>query len=63
MASAVFFMDHKGKVLISRNYRGDVPMSVSEIFQKHIMEDDEDQVLARPRAARTRAGMGGVQMD
>jgi len=25
-ASAVFILDLKGKVIISRNYRGDVPM-------------------------------------
>ena len=28
--SALFVMDLKGKIIISRNYRGDVPMSVSE---------------------------------
>ena len=26
VASAVFILDLKGKVIISRNYRGDVPM-------------------------------------
>ncbi len=30
VASAIFIMDTKGKVIISRNYRGDIPMSVSE---------------------------------
>ncbi len=30
VASAVFIMDTKGKVIIARNYRGDIPMSVSE---------------------------------
>jgi AP-1 complex subunit mu len=39
-ASAVFIMDLKGKILISRNYRGDVPMSSAEKFAKTIMEDD-----------------------
>jgi len=28
--SCIFVMDLKGRVIISRNYRGDVPMSVSE---------------------------------
>jgi len=28
VASAVFILDLKGKVIISRNYRGDVPMCV-----------------------------------
>lgn len=30
VASAVFITDTKGKVIIARNYRGDVPMSVSD---------------------------------
>jgi len=30
VASALFIMDLKGKIIISRNYRGDIPMSVSE---------------------------------
>jgi AP-1 complex subunit mu len=29
-SSAVFVTDLKGKIIISRNYRGDVPMAVSE---------------------------------
>ncbi|RYY82846.1 hypothetical protein EON63_12480 [archaeon] len=32
VASAVFIMDTKGKVIIARNYRGDIPMSVAERF-------------------------------
>jgi AP-1 complex subunit mu len=40
-ASAIFIMDLKGKILISRNYRGDIPMSVSEKFTKHLAEDEE----------------------
>lgn len=28
----VFILDLKGKVLISRNYRGDIPMSAVEKF-------------------------------
>ena len=32
VASAIFIMDVKGKVIISRNYRGDIPMSVSDRY-------------------------------
>ena len=28
--SAVFITDAKGKIIISRNYRGDIPMSAFE---------------------------------
>lgn len=41
VASAVFIMDTKGKVIISRNYRGDIPMSVSDRFSLIIQEKDE----------------------
>jgi AP-1 complex subunit mu len=34
-------MDLKGKVIISRNYRGDVPMTVSDRFAQYIQEKDE----------------------
>eukprot|EP01113_Clastostelium_recurvatum_P040917 TRINITY_DN642_c0_g1_i1.p1 TRINITY_DN642_c0_g1~~TRINITY_DN642_c0_g1_i1.p1 ORF type:complete len:430 (+),score=112.79 TRINITY_DN642_c0_g1_i1:59-1348(+) len=40
-ASAVFILDTKGKVLISRNYRGDVPMSVASRFISKILEEEE----------------------
>ena len=33
VASAVFILDLKGKVIISRNYRGDVPMCVQHCPQ------------------------------
>jgi AP-1 complex subunit mu len=41
VASAVFVMDAKGKIIISRNFRGDVPMGVSERFSLHIQEREE----------------------
>jgi AP-1 complex subunit mu len=41
VASCVFIMDLKGKIIVSRNYRGDVPMSVSERFSTYIQEKDE----------------------
>jgi len=34
-------MDLKGKVIICRNYRGDVPMTTSERFSRYIQEKDE----------------------
>jgi len=30
VASAVYILDLKGKILISRNYRGDIPKSAAE---------------------------------
>ena len=38
-ASAVFVLDVKGKVIISRNYRGDVPLNAIERFS-HLMLDE-----------------------
>jgi hypothetical protein len=40
-ASAVFILDMKGKVIISRNYRGDVPMNCVERFSGHVLEAEE----------------------
>ena len=37
-ASAVFILDLNGKVLISRNYRGDIPMTCVEAFATKIAE-------------------------
>lgn len=41
VASAVFIMDLKGKVIISRNYRGDIPVNVAERFSLYVQEKDE----------------------
>lgn len=41
VASAVFIMDLKGKVIISRNYRGDVPSNVADRFSMYVQEKDE----------------------
>lgn len=38
VASAVFILDLKGKVLISRNYRGDVPMTAVDKFVPMVLE-------------------------
>ena len=43
-ASAVFIMDTKGKVIISRNYRGDLPMSAAENFAKYLNDEEEDRL-------------------
>eukprot|EP00299_Pterocystis_sp_00344_P011205 c5182_g1_i1.p1 GENE.c5182_g1_i1~~c5182_g1_i1.p1 ORF type:complete len:453 (-),score=107.96 c5182_g1_i1:121-1404(-) len=41
VASALFILDLKGKTIICRNYRGDVPMTVAERFVSHVLESDE----------------------
>ena len=43
--SAVFILDSKGKVIISRNYRGDIPMSIANKFAVHIQDEDESTLL------------------
>jgi AP-1 complex subunit mu len=40
--SAVFIMDAKGKILISRNYRGDLPLSQADVFSKIIAMDHQE---------------------
>ncbi|CAJ0753833.1 3259_t:CDS:2 [Entrophospora sp. SA101] len=48
MASAIFILDLKGKVLISRNYRGDIPMSAVEKFMPLVLEAEEEQQAPTP---------------
>lgn len=48
MASAVFILDLKGKVIISRNYRGDVPMSAVESFMPILTELEEEEQIITP---------------
>lgn len=45
-ASAVFILDLKGKVLISRNYRGDIPMSEIDHFMPLITEVEEEGTVS-----------------
>ncbi|KAK2703403.1 AP-1 complex subunit mu-1-like [Artemia franciscana] len=45
-SSAIYFLDVKGKVLIARNYRGDVEMNVIEKFMPILMEREDDGSLA-----------------
>lgn len=40
--SAVYFLDLKGKVLVCRNYRGDIDMSVIDKFMPLLMEKEEE---------------------
>lgn len=39
VVSAVFIMDLNGKVIISRNYRGDIPMTVADTFKQIMYEN------------------------
>uniref|UniRef100_A0A8C5V323 AP-1 complex subunit mu-2 n=1 Tax=Microcebus murinus TaxID=30608 RepID=A0A8C5V323_MICMU len=45
-ASAVFILDVKGKPLISRNYKGDVPMSEIDHFMPLLVQREEEGALA-----------------
>eukprot|EP00732_Lithocolla_globosa_P001981 Lithocolla_globosa_v1_NODE_1151_length_2830_cov_9.568084.p1 type:complete len:433 gc:universal NODE_1151_length_2830_cov_9.568084:2729-1431(-) len=42
VCSAVFILDTKGKVLISRNYRGDLPISSVEKFLPMVLESEDE---------------------
>ncbi|ANB10944.1 Apm1p [Sugiyamaella lignohabitans] len=48
MASAIFFLDLKGKHLLSRNYRGDIPMSAVDKFPILLMEAEEETSIVPP---------------
>ncbi len=39
--SAIYFLDQKGKIIISRDYRGDVDSTITERFQRKVLELDE----------------------
>nr|CAI5833939.1 unnamed protein product [Callosobruchus analis] len=43
--SAIYILDVKGKVLISRNYRGDIDLGVIEKFMPLLMEKEEEGLL------------------
>ena len=40
VCSAIFVTDVKGKIIISRNYRGDCPMSLADRFATYVQETD-----------------------
>ncbi|KAK9457483.1 Mu homology domain-containing protein [Dipodascopsis uninucleata] len=48
MASAIFFLDLKGKPLLSRNYRGDVPMSAVDKFPMLLLDAEEESSVVPP---------------
>ena len=39
--SALYFLDQKGKIIISRDYRGEVGSNITEKFQRKVLELDE----------------------
>ena len=39
--SAIYFLDQKGKIIISRDFRGDMNSSITERFQRKVLEVDE----------------------
>ena len=39
--SAIYILDKKGRVLISRHFRPDLPTNIYDIFNKKILEYDE----------------------
>lgn len=41
-SSAVFILDSKGKIIIGRDYRGDIPVVVIEKFYPLIIEKEEE---------------------
>ncbi len=48
VASSLHFIDLKGKLLLSRDYRGDIPLTHAESFltilnSKYVNSDDKDK--------------------
>ena len=41
VASCIYILDLKGKVLISRNYRGDIPPTAVDKFMTLLLEEEE----------------------
>lgn len=39
--SAIYILDHKGRVLISRHYRGDLISNIHENYNKKVLDFDE----------------------
>jgi hypothetical protein len=48
MASAIFFLDLKGKTLLARNYRGDIPMSAVDKFMPLLLDAEEENAVPPP---------------
>jgi len=45
-SSAIFILDLKGKVIVGRNYRGDVDMNVIDKFMPLYMEKEEEGIMS-----------------
>ena len=43
--SAVYVLDRKGKILVKRSYRNDVPHHINDKFHQKIVEYDEFNLL------------------
>jgi AP-1 complex subunit mu len=56
MASALFFLDLKGKTLLARNYRGDIPMSAVEKFPV-LLSEAEDESSSTPPCLTSSEGI------
>ena len=39
--SCIYFLDQKGKIIISRDYRGEVGSNITEKFQRKVLELDD----------------------
>lgn len=39
--SAIYFLDQKGKIIISRDYRGECGANITDKFQRKVLETDE----------------------
>ena len=39
--SAIYFLDQKGKIIISRDYRGETNSTITDKFQRKVLELDE----------------------
>jgi len=42
--SAIFVLDLHGKVILCRNYRGDVPLSAADKFVERVVEEEESSI-------------------
>ncbi|KAI9223744.1 putative clathrin assembly protein AP47 [Blastocladiella britannica] len=62
VASAVFILDMKGKVLIARNFRGDIPMNSIEKFMVLVADNEEDGSELAPVIADPDTGINYLYM-
>ena len=63
MASAIFFLDLKGKTLLARNYRGDIPMSAVEKFMPLLMDAEEENTAAPPCISHEGVNVSSSQLS